>query len=84
VVTSTIIGHLANALAVGEIIDLNQFVTPSEQREIAAVFEQKGMAALAPVFEALGGRYDYGRLKLVRAALQGSDRNAAKGNAHVR
>lgn len=84
VVTSTIIGHLANALAVGEIIDLNQFVTPSEQREIAAVFEQMGMAALAPVFEALGGRYDYGRLKLVRAALQGSDRNAAKGNAHVR
>jgi ATP-dependent DNA helicase RecQ len=65
----TIYGHLADALAAGEKIDLNQFLTASDQAEIAAVFRQMGLGNLSPVFEALGGRYDYGRLRLVRAAL---------------
>jgi len=65
----TIYGHLADALAAGEKIDLNQFLTASDQAEIAAMFRQMGLGNLSPVFEALGGRYDYGRLRLVRAAL---------------
>jgi ATP-dependent DNA helicase RecQ len=66
---STIYGHLADALAAGENIDLNQFLTPSDRAEITAVFRKMGLGSLSPVFEALGGRFDYGRLRLVRAAL---------------
>jgi len=66
---STIIGHLAQALESGEYIDLGGFLKPEERAEIEAVFKQLGFEALSPVFEALGRRYDYGRLRLVRAAL---------------
>ncbi len=65
----TICGHLADALSVGEKIDLNLFLNPEQQAEIKAVFRKLGLGGLSPVFEALGGRYDYGRLRLVRAAL---------------
>ncbi|PWU18974.1 MAG: DNA helicase RecQ [Verrucomicrobia bacterium] len=76
-VASTIYGHLAEAITAGEQVDLSQLLTMEEQREIAAVFDQKGLERLAPVFEALGGRYDYGRIKLVRAALTRSPESAA-------
>jgi ATP-dependent DNA helicase RecQ len=69
IVANTVAGHLADAMLAGETIDLSQFVTADQQREIAAVFAKLGTASLSPVFEALQGRYDYGRLKLVRAAL---------------
>ncbi len=67
--TSTISGHLAEAILAGEAIDLNQFLTPDEQREIAAAFQSLGFNSLSAVFESLGGRFDYDRLRLVRAAL---------------
>ncbi len=67
----TIYGHLAGALQAGEPLDLDRFLTQDEQREIATAFDQLGFEALSPVFERLGGRYDYGRLKLVRAARLG-------------
>jgi len=65
---STIYGHLADALQAGEPVELNRFLSGEEQREIEAAFEKAGYEALSPVFELLGGRYDYGRLRLVRAA----------------
>jgi ATP-dependent DNA helicase RecQ len=65
----TIYGHLADALQVGEHLDLNQFLTPEEQHEIAAAFHKHGFQSLSLVLEALGGRFDYGRLKLMRAVL---------------
>jgi ATP-dependent DNA helicase RecQ len=65
----TIYGHLADALAVGEPIDVNRFLTADEQKEIRAAFAKVGSGALGPVFETLGGRYDYGRLRLARAVL---------------
>jgi ATP-dependent DNA helicase RecQ len=65
----TVFGHLAEAIAAGENLDLDRFLSPEQQREICRAFEKLGTASLAPVFEAFGGRYDYGRLKLVRAAL---------------
>jgi ATP-dependent DNA helicase RecQ len=65
----TIFGHLAEAMTHGEEIDLARFLKPEERAEIEATFKQIGMGSLSPVFEALGGRYDYGRLRLVRAAL---------------
>ncbi len=67
--TSTIYGHLAEALEAGEPFDLNQFLTVEEQREITAVFRKLGSLSLTPVFQALGQRYDYGKLRLLRAAL---------------
>jgi ATP-dependent DNA helicase RecQ len=65
----TIYGHLADALQVGESLDLNQFLTLEDQHEIAAAFRKNGFQSLSLVLEALGGRYDYGRLKLMRAVL---------------
>ncbi|HEV2393407.1 MAG TPA: DNA helicase RecQ [Verrucomicrobiae bacterium] len=65
----TIYGHLADAMMAGEQIDVNIFLTASEQDEIRAVLQRVGSVNLGPVFQALGGRYDYGRLKLMRAAM---------------
>jgi ATP-dependent DNA helicase RecQ len=65
----TVYGHLANAIAVGEKIDLSRFLTAAEVAEIKSAFAKGGVGALSPVFEILGGRYDYDRLRLVRAAL---------------
>ena len=66
---NTILGHLADALQTGEAVDLNQFLTADEQREITAAFEKNGFGSLSAVMQALGNRYDYGRLKLVRAGM---------------
>jgi ATP-dependent DNA helicase RecQ len=65
----TIYGHLADAMAAGEMIRLDQFLNAAEQDEISAAFKRHGLASLSPVFESLRGRFDYGRLKLMRAAL---------------
>ena len=67
--TGTIYSHLADAIAAGEAINLRVFVNAAEQNEITAAFRKLGLGSLSPVFDALGGRYDYGRLRLVRAAL---------------
>jgi ATP-dependent DNA helicase RecQ len=67
--TGTVYGHLAEALIAGEEIDLARFLTEAAQRDIAMMFLKLGSASLAPVFEALGARYDYDQLRLVRAAL---------------
>ena len=64
----TIYGHLAEAILVGEPIDLNRFFTLEQHREVAAACKQIG-SSLSSVFESLGGRYDYGRLRLFRAAM---------------
>ena len=66
---STIFGHLAEAMATGEPIDIGRFLSPEERAEIETNFKKFGFEALSPVFQALGGRYDYGRLRLLRAAL---------------
>ena len=68
-VMGTIYGHLANALAAGEPIDLRRLLSAEGEQEITSTFEKLGLETLGPVFEALGGRYDYGLLKLVRAKL---------------
>jgi ATP-dependent DNA helicase RecQ len=67
--TGTIYGHLAEAILVGEPIDLNQFFTPEQHREVTAAFKKIGPGSLSSAFESLGGRYEYGRLRLFRAAM---------------
>ncbi len=68
--TNTIYGHLAEAVAQGEPVDLQQFFSLPEISEVASAFGRAGGESLGPVFEALGGRIDYGRLRLFRAAAQ--------------
>jgi len=65
--TSTIYGHLAEAIELGEPIDPATFFTPAEFETIAAAFTKHGTAVLAPVHEALGGKVDYARLRIFRA-----------------
>ena len=66
---NTILGHLAEALSSGEQINLGRFLRPDQRAEVEAAFARLGTAALSPVFDALSGRYDYGVLSLVRAAV---------------
>ncbi|MBX5444709.1 DNA helicase RecQ [Sphaerobacter sp.] len=66
---STIEGHLAEALEMGEDLDLDQIVAPERRRVIAAAFAELGTSALTPVREYLGDGYSYFELRMVRAAL---------------
>ena len=68
--TSTIYGHLATAVEAGEEIELQQFLTPEEQKEIAAAFEKFGFGNLGGARQFLGNKFDYGLLRIYRAAVQ--------------
>ena len=74
VTTSTIHGHIAEAIEQGEPVDIDRLVTPDEQKQIAAAFDRIGFAALSPIHEALGGAIDYGKLRIVRAAMNATSR----------
>jgi len=67
VTTSTIYGHIAEAIERGEPVAAETFFDVKELADIAGAFNRHGFAALAPVHEALGGAVDYGRLKVFRA-----------------
>ncbi len=69
VVAGTVLGHISEAIEQGESVDLDRLVPPAEQKLIADAFDRIGFAALTPVHEALGGALDYGKLRLVRAAI---------------
>jgi ATP-dependent DNA helicase RecQ len=66
--TSTIYGHLASAIEAGEPIELTQFFSTAEQERIAAAFAQCGFGNLTGVHQALGGKYDFGALRVFLAA----------------
>ena len=66
--TGTIYGHLAMAIEAGEPLDVNQFLNADEQKEIAAAFARIGFGNLTGVREALGNKFDYGLLRIFRAA----------------
>ncbi|HEY2951557.1 MAG TPA: DNA helicase RecQ [Verrucomicrobiae bacterium] len=65
---STIYGHLAAAIDAGESIDLEQLLNADEQAQIAAAFAQSGFANLTGAHELLGGKFDFGLLRIYRAA----------------
>jgi ATP-dependent DNA helicase RecQ len=69
VTTGTICGHIAEGVERGEPVDLQKFFTVAELAEVAAAFGRNGFGALGPVFESLGGKIDYGRLRIFRAAI---------------
>ena len=65
--TSTIYGHLEQAIQAGEPVDINQFLTSDQQAQIAAAFAKTGLGNLTGAKELLGDLYDYGQLRLFRA-----------------
>ncbi len=66
-VTSTIYGHLEQAIQACEPVDLTQLWTPEQELEMAAAFEKTGFGNLTGAKELLGNLYDYGQLRLFRA-----------------
>jgi ATP-dependent DNA helicase RecQ len=68
VTTNTILGHIAEGIERGEPVDLQKIFTVVELAEVAAAFGRNGFGALGPVFESLGGKINYGRLRIFRAA----------------
>jgi ATP-dependent DNA helicase RecQ len=74
VTTGTILGHVAEGIERGEPVDLQKFFTVAELAEIAAAFNAHGAFVLSPVFESLGGKIDYGRLRIFRAAINAKSR----------
>ena len=67
--SSTIYGHLAEAMESGERLDLRRFVTADQQKEIEEAFARVGLSSVGTARESLGNRYDYGVLRIVRAAM---------------
>jgi ATP-dependent DNA helicase RecQ len=67
-VIGTIYGHLATAIESGEPLDLAQFFSATEQEQIAAAFAKNGFGNLTGVHDALGGKFDFGALRVFRAA----------------
>ncbi len=67
---STLFGHLEEAILAGEAVAMNELVSIAAQRDIAAAFQQHGFGNLGSVVESLGGKYNYGQCRLVRAAMQ--------------
>ncbi len=67
-VVGTIYGHLATAIETGETIDLTQLISVEAQAEIAAAFKRTGWGNIVGARELLGEKYDYGLLRIFRAA----------------
>ncbi|HSY20350.1 MAG TPA: DNA helicase RecQ [Candidatus Acidoferrales bacterium] len=68
VTTGTIMGHIAEGIERGEPVELEKFFTAEEEEKVAAAFERNGYGNIVGVFESLGGKIDYGRLRIFRAA----------------
>ncbi len=64
---STIESHLAQAIENGEALDPRGLYSAVEEREMRSALAGYDEAALKPVFEQLGGRISYGKLKIFRA-----------------
>jgi ATP-dependent DNA helicase RecQ len=67
-VAGTIYGHIATAIESGEKIDLAQLLDAEAQAEIAAAFKRTGWGNIVGARELLGEKYDYGLLRIFRAA----------------
>ena len=67
---TTILGHLATSISLGEEIDISPFVSPIQETMIRAALAKFPGDALAPVKEALGEEFSYGQIRLVAALVQ--------------
>jgi ATP-dependent DNA helicase RecQ len=66
-VQSTIYEHLADAIESGEFLEPDRFFTAAQREEIASAFRKVSDSRLADVRSLLGGKYDYGELRIFRA-----------------
>lgn len=64
---STIENHLAQAVEAGRNLDPRQFYSEAEESEMRTALDGYADASLKPVFEHLGGRISYGKLRIFRA-----------------
>jgi ATP-dependent DNA helicase RecQ len=64
----TVCGHLATAIESGETLDLAQLVAPPDQEAIRAAFAKCGFGNLTGVHQTLDSRFDFGVLRIFRAA----------------
>ncbi|MBD2700605.1 DNA helicase RecQ [Spirosoma sp. BT702] len=69
--TGSVATHLVQLSKSGYSIDLASLINPNERQEIEKAILTVGMeeGRLKPVFDYLGGRYDYGKLTLVAGLL---------------
>ncbi|MBD2180953.1 DNA helicase RecQ [Aerosakkonema funiforme] len=66
--TTTILGHLAEAIEMGKTVDIDSLVSPVHQEIILQAIQEVGVTdALKPIYEHLGEQFDYGAIRLVRA-----------------
>jgi ATP-dependent DNA helicase RecQ len=75
----TICSHLADMIENGAQVDLGQFVTIDQLNEIAGAFDKHGAVSLGLIREQLGNRYDYGVLRICRAARNQAQRAVGPG-----
>jgi ATP-dependent DNA helicase RecQ len=73
VTSGTILGHIAECIERGEPVDLNQLVKADAQKDISEAFARTGFANIVGARELLGEKYDYGLLRVYRAARQAKD-----------
>jgi ATP-dependent DNA helicase RecQ len=66
-VRNTIYDHLEAAIQSGESLELDRFFTAAQREEIASAFRKVSDGKLAEVRSLLGGKYDYGHLRIFRA-----------------
>ena len=64
---TTIESHLARAVESGEALDRRAFFNANEEESMRVAFSESDDSALSPVFEKLGGRISYGKLRLFRS-----------------
>lgn len=80
IVVSTVYGHLAAAVEAGESFEISKLLNNAAQNEIAEAFGKHGFSNLTGAFEALGGRYHYGELRVYRAALARENSQGTTGS----
>jgi len=82
-VRSTIYGHLLAAIECGKLPQARErFLTPAQEKEIAAAFRQIPDGKLVNVSALLGGKYDIGLLRIfgklaVQTYMKASDKRCA-------
>ncbi len=74
---ATIESHLAQAVEAGEDFDPRRFYSEAEESEMRAALDGYDEPALKPVFEQLGGRISYGKLRMFRAFEERSSASSA-------
>ncbi len=69
ITSGTVHGHLATAIEAGEGVPLRALMNEEDWECMTGALRQHTGASMTPVHNALNGRYDFGLLRIVRAAM---------------